>query len=83
MLMLVFKDDTRHVNVIETLTVASALLPRTAFPLMPSHCYARYFGIPFSVDMGFAYGNRTEESWSEGNYYGCSPLPLMCTVLGF
>ena len=27
--------------------------------------------------MGFAYGNRTEESWSEGGYYGCAPLPLL------
>ena len=28
--------------------------------------------------MGFAYNNRTEESWSEGGgYYGCTPLPLM------
>ena len=23
------------------------------------------------------YNNRTEESWSEGDYYGCTPLPLM------
>ena len=43
----------------------------------PQHGFDEYFGIPFSVDMGFAYGNRTEESWSEGGYYGCSPLPLM------
>ena len=35
------------------------------------------FGIPYSVDMGFAFGNRTEGSWSEGNFYGCTPLPLL------
>lgn len=45
--------------------------------LPKQHGFDEYFGIPFSVDMGFAYGNRTEESWSEGDYYGCSPLPLM------
>jgi len=27
--------------------------------------------------MGFAYNNRTEESWSESLYYGCTPLPLL------
>ena len=42
-----------------------------------AHGFDEYFGIPYSVDMGFAYGNRTEESWSEGGYYGCAPLPLL------
>ena len=31
---------------------------------------------PYSVDMGFAYNNRSEESWSN-DYYGCTPLPLI------
>eukprot|EP01052_Picozoa_sp_SAG31_P001187 SAG31_NODE_39_length_31377_cov_5.971482_18_plen_214_part_00 len=44
------------------------------------HGFESYFGIPFSVDMGFAFSNRTEESWSEGNYYGCTPLPLMANT---
>jgi arylsulfatase A-like enzyme len=26
--------------------------------------------------MGFAYNNRSEESW-DGDYYGCTPLPLL------
>lgn len=31
--------------------------------------------------MGFAYNNRTEESWSEdGGYYGCTPLPLLSNL---
>ena len=45
--------------------------------------FESYFGIPFSVDMGFAYNNRTEESWSEGDYYGCTPLPLMVNATVF
>ena len=46
--------------------------------LPSSKGFDSYFGIPYSVDMGFAYNNRTEESWSEGGgYYGCTPLPLM------
>ena len=48
------------------------------FPV--NHGFDSYLGIPFSVDMGYAYGNRTEESWSEGGYYGCTPLPLMANL---
>ena len=36
--------------------------------LPPAKGFDSYLGIPYSVDMGFAYNNRTEESWSEGNY---------------
>jgi hypothetical protein len=52
--------------------------------LPSSKGFDSYYGIPYSVDMGLAYNNRTEESWSEGGgYYGCTPLPLMAnyTVL--
>eukprot|EP00035_Acanthoeca_spectabilis_P036383 m.39286 g.39286 ORF g.39286 m.39286 type:complete len:1090 (-) comp7942_c0_seq1:51-3320(-) len=35
-----------------------------------------YAGIPFSVDMGFAYNNRSMETWDD-DYYGCSPLPFL------
>jgi arylsulfatase A-like enzyme len=45
--------------------------------LPPNHGFDSYMGIPYSVDMGFAYNNRTEGSWSEGNFYGCTPLPFM------
>ena len=48
--------------------------------LPTTHGFDTYFGVPYSVDMGFAYGNRTEEPWSDGNYYGCTPLPLLANT---
>lgn len=39
--------------------------------------FDEYFGIPFSVDMGFAYGNRTAEGEFEDEWHGCTPLPLL------
>ena len=52
----------------------------SAAALPTAHGFDSYFGIPYSVDMGYAYGNRTEESWSEGDYYGCTPLPLLANT---
>eukprot|EP00937_MAST-01D_sp_MAST-1D-sp2_P007223 g7223.t1 len=41
------------------------------------HGFDEYFGVPYSVDMGRAYHNRTAEASFEGGYYGCTPLPLV------
>jgi len=45
--------------------------------LPTNHGFDEYFGVPFSVDMGLAYGNRSFESEWEGEWYGCNPLPLL------
>jgi hypothetical protein len=46
-----------------------------------SHGFDYYLGVPYSVDMGLAYGNTSAESDfevpSQGGYYGCNPLPLV------
>jgi hypothetical protein len=41
------------------------------------HGFDQYFGVPYSVDMGMAYNNRSAEASFEGGYYGCTPLPLV------
>jgi arylsulfatase A-like enzyme len=45
------------------------------------HGFDYYLGVPYSVDMGLAYGNTSAESDFEspekGGYYGCNPLPLV------
>ena len=61
--------------------VACRHLGATDEYLLSNKGFDSYLGIPYSVDMGFAYNNRTEESWSEGGgYYGCTPLPLMANL---
>lgn len=45
--------------------------------LPAAHGFDDYFGVPYSVDMGFAYNNRTSESEFEGKWYGCNPLALV------
>ena len=47
------------------------------------HGFDSYYGVPYSVDMGLAWNNRSAETSFEDNYYGCTPLPLVAneTVL--
>merc|ERR1712166_1310490 len=45
--------------------------------LPTSHGFDEYLGVPFSDDMGLAYSNRTAEAEFEGQWYGCTPLPLL------
>merc|ERR1719359_2362227 len=45
--------------------------------LPTAHGFDEYFGVPYSVDMGYAYKNRTAESEFERKWYGCNPLALM------
>jgi hypothetical protein len=52
------------------------------------HGFDQYYGVPYSVDMGRAYNNRSAEASFEKTpsgkpYYGCTPLPLVAneTVL--